>query len=151
MKTIVNTNNNKWLVTISVIFGALMAAIDSSIMNIAVPHLRGVFSATNEEISWVISGYLLATAITMPLAVWFGGRFGRKKVFLTGMKIFIVSSIACALASSLPILILARVVQGIGAGILLPTEQVILRETFPPKEQGLAMGYMVLPLCLVQQ
>ncbi len=117
-----------------------MAAIDTSIMNVAIPHLRGVFSATNEEISWITSGYLLSAAIAMPLAAWLGGWFGRRTICQAGLVLFIVSSVICGLAPNLHTLIIARVLQGIGAGILLPVEQAILRETFPAKEQGLAMG-----------
>ncbi|HEY2517044.1 MAG TPA: DHA2 family efflux MFS transporter permease subunit, partial [Polyangiaceae bacterium] len=131
---------NKWIVAASVTFGTLMGAIDTSIINVALPHLRGAFSATTEEISWVSTGYLLSAAVAMPLAAALSAWFGRKNVYLAGLQLFIVASIACGLAPTLPVLVAARVLQGMGAGVLQPIEQAILRETFPPKEQGMAMG-----------
>lgn len=131
---------NKWIIAASVTFGALMGAIDTSITNVAIPHLRGVFSATTEEISWVSTAYLVAAAVMMPLTAWLGRWLGRKRVCLSGLAVFMVGSVACGLAPTVPLLVAARVLQGIGAGVLVPIEQAILRETFPPKEQGLAMG-----------
>jgi MFS transporter, DHA2 family, multidrug resistance protein len=131
---------NKWVVAASVTFGTLMGAIDTSIMNVALPHLRGAFSATTEEISWVTTAYLLAAAIAMPLTASLAAAFGRKNVYLAGLQLFVASSVVCGLSPSLPILVAARVLQGVGAGALQPIEQAILRETFPPKEQGMAMG-----------
>lgn len=131
---------SKWLIAAAVTFGAFMGAVDTSVMNVALPHLRGVFSATTEEISWVSTGYLLSAAVAMPLAAWLGRRLGRRRLCLGGLALFILSSVACGMARDLSFLVLARIVQGIGAGILVPIEQTILRETFPPREQGLAMG-----------
>jgi len=131
---------NKWIIAASVTFGALMGAVDTSIMNVAIPHLRGVFSATTEEISWVSTAYLLSAAVMMPLTAWLGRGLGRKRVCLGGLALFIVGSVACGLAPTVPALVAARVLQGVGAGVLIPIEQAILRETFPPQEQGLAMG-----------
>lgn len=131
---------NKWIVAISVTTGAMMAAVDTSVLNIATPHLRGVFSATTSEISWISTGYLLTVVMGMPLTGWLCKHFDRKKVCQGGLFVFIIASMLCYFSTDLNSLILARVLQGIGAGILLPVEQVILRQTFPPKEQGLAMG-----------
>ncbi len=131
---------NKWIVAISVTTGAMMAAVDTSVLNIATPHLRGVFSATTSEISWISTGYLLTVVMGMPLSGWVCKHFDRKKVCQGGLFVFIIASMLCCFSTDLNSLILARVLQGMGTGILLPVEQVILRQTFPPKEQGLAMG-----------
>jgi DHA2 family multidrug resistance protein len=131
---------NKWLIALAVTFGTLMGAIDSSIVNVAIPHMRGSLGASIDEITWVSTGYIVANVIIMPLTAWLGGRFGRKRVYMFCLTLFLVGSIFCGMARSLPTLVFFRVLQGIGAGALIPTEQAILRETFPLEEQGLAMG-----------
>jgi DHA2 family multidrug resistance protein len=131
---------NKWLVTVSITFGTLMGAIDTSIVNVAIPHLRGALGASVDEITWVSTGYIIANVIIMPLTAWLGVRFGRKNIYQFCMALFVVGSIFCGLARSLPVLVFFRVIQGIGAGGLQPTEQAILRETFPVEEQAMAMA-----------
>jgi MFS transporter, DHA2 family, multidrug resistance protein len=131
---------NKWLVTLSVTFGTLMATIDSSIVNVATPHLRGAMGATVEEITWVTTGFVIANVVVMPLTAFLGRLFGQKRVYMAALALFVVGSALCGLARSLPGLVVFRLIQGIGAGALQPTEQAILRQTFPPKEQGMAMA-----------
>jgi DHA2 family multidrug resistance protein len=131
---------NKWIVALSVTFGTLMGTIDSSIVNVATPHLRGALGATVEEITWVSTGFILANVIVMPLTAFLGRFFGQKRVYMFALCLFVVGSGLCGLARSLPTLVIFRVLQGLGAGALQPTEQAILRQTFPPKEQGMAMA-----------
>jgi DHA2 family multidrug resistance protein len=131
---------NKWLIAAAVTFGTLMGTIDTSIVNVALPHLRGTLSATVEEITWVSTGYIVAAVIIMPLTAWLGARFGRKRVYMAGLTLFLIGSFFCGTARTLPGLVFFRILQGLGAGSLQPTEQAILRETFPPHEQGMAMG-----------
>jgi MFS transporter, DHA2 family, multidrug resistance protein len=131
---------NKWLIAVSVTIGTLMGAIDTSIINVALPHLRGTLSATVDEISWVATGYIVAAVIVMPLTAWLGSWFGRKRLYMSGVVIFILGSIFCGLSRSLWAMVVFRIFQGIGAGILQPTEQAILRESFPPHQQGIAMS-----------
>jgi DHA2 family multidrug resistance protein len=131
---------NKWLVTISVTFGTLMGAIDASIVNVALPHLRGAVGATLQEITWITTGFAIATVIVMPLTAFLGRLFGQKRVYMLSLAIFVVSSALCGIASTLTQLVVFRVLQGFGAGALQPTEQAILRQTFPPEEQGTAMA-----------
>jgi DHA2 family multidrug resistance protein len=131
---------NKWLVALSVTFGTLMGAIDSSIVNVATPHLRGSLGATVEEITWISTGFIIANVIVMPLTAFFGRFFGQKKVYMAALLLFVIGSGLCGLARTLPTLVAFRVLQGLGAGALQPTEQAILRQTFPPKEQGMAMA-----------
>ena len=131
---------NKWLVTVSVPFGTLMGAIDASIVNVAIPHLRGAVGATVEEITWISTGFALATVVVMPLTAFLARLFGQKRVYLACLVLFVIGSALCGMARSLETLVAFRVVQGLGAGALQPTEQAILRQTFPPKEQGMAMA-----------
>jgi len=131
---------NKWVVTIAIAFGSLMAAIDSSIVNVALPEIRGTVGATVEEITWVSTSYIVATVLVMPLTGFLGSFFGQKRVYLASLVIFVVGSALCGLARTLPMLVAYRALQGLGAGALQPTQQAILRQTFPPSEQGMAMA-----------
>jgi MFS transporter, DHA2 family, multidrug resistance protein len=139
---------NKWVVTLSVTFGTLMATIDSSIVNVAVPHLRGAVGATVEEITWVTTGFVIASVLVMPLTAFLGRLFGQKRVYMAALALFVAGSALCGLARSLPTLVAFRIVQGFGAGALQPTEQAILRQTFPPKEQGMAMALFGMAIIL---
>jgi MFS transporter, DHA2 family, multidrug resistance protein len=131
---------NKWLVTVSVSFGTLMGAIDSSIVNVALPHIRGAVGATVQEITWITTGFVIATVVVMPLTAFLGRFFGQKRVYMASLVLFLAGSALCGTAGNLSSLVLYRALQGFGAGALQPTEQAILRQTFPPKEQGMAMA-----------
>src|SRR5579863_10021254 len=99
---------NKWIVALSVTFGTLMATIDSSIVNVAIPHLRGSLSATVEEITWVSTGFIIANVIVMPLTAFLGRFFGQKRVYLAALTMFVIGSMLCGLARSLPTLVVFR-------------------------------------------
>jgi DHA2 family multidrug resistance protein len=131
---------NKWLVTISITFGTLMGAIDASIVNVAVPHLMGSLGVTVEQVTWVTTGFVIATVMVMPLTGFLARLFGQKRVYLVCLVLFGLGSALCGMARTLPLLVVFRIIQGIGAGALQPTEQAILRQTFPPEEQGMAMA-----------
>jgi MFS transporter, DHA2 family, multidrug resistance protein len=131
---------NKWLVTLSITFGTLMGAIDSSIVNVAFPHIRGAVGATVQEITWITTGYAIALVLIMPLTGFLGRLYGQKRVYLSCLVLFLIGSFLCGTATTLTSLVIFRVIQGLGAGALQPTEQAILRQTFPPKEQGMAMA-----------
>jgi DHA2 family multidrug resistance protein len=131
---------NKWIVTLSVTFGTLMGAIDTSIVAVATPHLTGSLGATVEEMTWVTTGFVIATVVVMPLTAFLGRLFGQKRVYLASLMLFVFGSAMCGLARSLPMMVACRALQGLGAGALQPTEQAILRQTFPPEEQGMAMA-----------
>ena len=131
---------NKWLVTLSVTFGTLMGTIDASIVNVALPHIRGSVGATLEEITWITTGFVVANVIVMPLTGFLSRMFGQKRVYLTSLVVFLLGSMLCGTAHSLTTLAIFRVLQGMGAGALQPTEQAIVRRTFPPHEQGMAMA-----------
>jgi len=131
---------NKWLVTVSISFGTLMGAIDASIVNVALPHLQGALGASVQEITWVSTGYAVALVLLMPLTAFLGRMFGQKRVYMTCLVLFLVGSALCGTATTLSQLVAYRALQGLGAGALQPTEQAILRQTFPPREQGMAMA-----------
>jgi len=135
-----STMPNKWLVALSIGFGSLMATIDSSIVNVALPNIRGTVGATLEEITWISTAYIIAMVIVMPLTGFLGAFFGQKRVYLLSLVLFVAGSMLCGVARTLPMLVFYRVIQGLGAGSLQPTQQAILRQTFPAKEQGMAMA-----------
>ena len=130
----------KWTVAVSIAFGSLMATIDTSIVNVALPQIRGQVGASLQEITWISTAYMIAMVLVMPLTGFFGSFFGQKRVYLASLIIFTVGSVLCGTARSLEMLVLWRIVQGIGGGALQPTQQAILRQTFPPQEQGMAMA-----------
>jgi MFS transporter, DHA2 family, multidrug resistance protein len=139
---------NKWLVTVSITFGTLMGAIDSSIVSVALPHMMGALGATVQEITWISTGYIIANVVVMPLTAFLGRQFGQKRVYMACLALFLIGSILCGTARTLGGLIFFRAFQGLGAGALQPTEQAILRQTFPPKEQGMAMALFAMAVML---
>src|SRR5215470_12867384 len=130
----------KWTVAVSIAFGSLMATIDSSIVNVALPSIRGELGASLQEITWISTAYMIAMVLVMPLTGFLGSFFGQKRVYLASLILFVIGSALCGTACSLPALVLYRVLQGLGGGALQPTQQAILRQTFPPHEQGIAMA-----------
>ncbi len=128
-----------------------MEVLDTSVANVALPHIGGTLSATPEEATWVLTSYLVANAIILPTTAWLSAVFGRKRFLITCIVIFTVSSAACGAATSLGMLIVARVIQGAGGGALQPIAQAILMESFPPARRGIAMatfsmGIIVAPI-----
>jgi DHA2 family multidrug resistance protein len=114
--------NHKWVIAISVTFGTLMGAIDASIVNVALSQIKGAVGATTQEITWISTGFAIATVMVMPLTGFFGRLFGQKKVYLFCLLLFVAGSFLCGFAWSLPSLVIFRVLQGFGAGALQPTE-----------------------------
>ncbi|MGH9887158.1 MAG: DHA2 family efflux MFS transporter permease subunit, partial [bacterium] len=130
----------KWTVAVSIALGSVMATIDTSIVNVAMPQIRGELGASLQEITWVTTAYLIAMVLVMPLTGFLGSFFGQKRVYIASLVLFTIGSVLCGTARSLEMLVLWRIVQGIGGGALQPTQQAILRQTFPPAEQGMAMA-----------
>jgi len=131
---------NPWLIAVVVALAAFMEVLDTSIANVALPHLAGDLGASNDESTWVLTSYLVSNAIVLPLSGWLANLFGRKRFFLVCIFVFTVSSLLCGIAPSLPMLILFRVIQGVGGGGLQPMAQAILADTFPPQKRGLAFA-----------
>ncbi|HXJ77537.1 MAG TPA: DHA2 family efflux MFS transporter permease subunit [Candidatus Methylomirabilis sp.] len=142
---------NPWLIALSVMLGTFMEVLDSTVVTVSLPHVAGSLSSTPEEATWVLTSYLLSNAIVLPLTGWLGTRFGRKRVLMTCMVVFTAASALCGAAGSLSVLVIARVLQGVGGGALQPMAQAILMESFPPARRGVAMaafsmGVIVAPI-----
>src|ERR1700726_1373721 len=131
---------NPWLIAVTVSLAAFMEVLDTAIANVALPHIAGNLGASNDQSTWVLTSYLVANAIVLPITGWLVSLFGRKRFFITCMSIFTVSSLFCGLAPSLGFLLLFRVLQGAGGGGLQPMAQAILADTFPPEKRGLAFS-----------
>jgi DHA2 family multidrug resistance protein len=131
---------NPWLIAVSVAMAAFMEVLDTSIANVALPHMAGNLGASNDESTWVLTSYLVSNAIILPISGWLASVFGRKRFFLLCIIIFTISSLLCGAATSLGMLILFRVLQGAGGGGLQPMAQAILADTFPPQKRGLAFA-----------
>lgn len=132
--------HNPWFVAISVILPTFMEVLDTTIVTVSLNHMAGSLSSTSEEATWVVTSYLISNAIILPASGWLSSIFGRKRFLMTCVTIFTVSSFFCGFATSLPMLIAARVVQGAGGGALQPLSQAILLESFPPRKRGMAMA-----------
>jgi len=132
--------HNPWVIAITVTLATIMEVLDTSIANVALPHIAGSLGASQDESTWVITSYLVANAIVLPVGAYLGSIIGRKRFYMTCVAIFGISSFLCGLATSLPMLLLFRVIQGLGGGGLQPSEQSILADTFPPEKRGQAFA-----------
>jgi MFS transporter, DHA2 family, multidrug resistance protein len=131
---------NPWVIAVTVTLATFMEVLDTSIANVALPHIAGNLSAGADESTWVLTSYLVSNAIVLPLSGWFSGLLGRKRFYMTCVALFTVSSFLCGLAPSLGILVLFRILQGVGGGGLQPSEQAILNDTFPLEKRGMAFA-----------
>jgi MFS transporter, DHA2 family, multidrug resistance protein len=131
---------NPWIVALVVTIGTFMEVLDTSIANVALPHISGSLSASQDEGAWVLTSYLVANAVVLPISGWLSSLMGRKNFYLTSVFFFTVFSALCGLAPSLGLLILFRVAQGLAGGGLQPSVQAILADTFPGNKRGMAMA-----------
>src|SRR5579871_3643723 len=131
---------NPWAIAMTVTLATFMEVLDTSIANVALPHIAGNLSAGIDESTWVLSSYLVANAVILPISAWLATRFGRKRFYMTCVVLFGVSSFLCGLAPNLSMLVFFRVLQGLGGGGLAPSEQAILADTFPPQKRGMAFA-----------
>jgi len=131
---------NPWIVAMTVTLATFMEVLDSSIANVALPHIAGGLGATQDEATWVLTAYLVANAIILPAGAYMTTFIGRKKFYMICVALFGISSALCGFAPSLPILVFCRILQGIGGGGLAPSEQAILADTFPPEKRGQAFA-----------
>jgi len=132
---------NPWIVAIAVMFATFMEVLDTTVVNVSLPHIAGNLSATIDESTWVLTSYLVANAIVLPLTGWLASFFGRKRLLMASVSGFTVSSLLCGLAPNLPLLVAFRLVQGATGGAMQPLSQAVLLEAFPPHERGKAMGF----------
>lgn len=133
-------SHNPWVVAMTVTLATFMEVLDTSIANVALPHMAGSLSSTTHEATWVLTSYLVANAIVLPLSAWLSRAVGRKRFYMTCVAIFTVSSALCGLAPSLGWLVFFRILQGAGGGGLQPSEQAILADTFEPAKRGMAFA-----------
>lgn len=133
-------SHNPWAVAFTVTLATFMEILDTAIANVAIPHIAGGLSASQNEATWVLTSYLVSNAVVLPVSAWLSSRMGRKRFYMTCVALFTASSFLCGLAPSLSTLILFRVLQGIGGGGLAPSEQAILADTFPPERRGMAFA-----------
>jgi len=133
-------NINPWVIAVTVTLATFMEVLDTSIANVALPHISGNLSAGADESTWVLTSYLVSNAIVLPLSGWLSSLIGRKRFYMSCVALFTVSSFLCGLAPSLGVLVLFRIIQGIGGGGLQPSEQAILNDTFPLEKRGMAFA-----------
>ena len=131
---------HKWLIALAVMLGTVLEILDSTIVNVSLPHMQGSFSASVDEITWVVTSYLVANGIMIPLTGWISARFGRKRYFMFSVTTFVIASAMCGAAQTLDQMVIFRLIQGFAGAAMAPSSQAIMMETFPPEEQQLAMA-----------
>jgi DHA2 family multidrug resistance protein len=132
--------HNRWAIALTVTLATFMEVLDTSIANVALPHIAGGLGASQDEATWVLTSYLVSNAVILPMSAYLVSFIGRKRFYMICVTLFGISSMLCGLAPSLPLLIFFRVLQGAGGGGLQPSEQAILADTFPPKQRGQAFA-----------
>lgn len=132
--------HNPWVITFTVTLATFMEALDSSIANVSLPHIAGTLGSTFEEATWILTSYLVANAIVLPISGWIANRIGRKRFYMICVALFTVFSFFCGLATSLTMLVIFRVIQGAAGGGLQPSERAILADTFPPEKRSMAFA-----------
>jgi DHA2 family multidrug resistance protein len=132
--------HSPWVIALTVSMATFMEVLDTSIANVALPHISGDLSVSLDESTWVLTSYFVSNAIVLPVSGWLANRLGRKRFYMTCVVVFTASSFLCGIAPNLGLLVFFRVLQGIGGGGLAPSEQAILRDTFPFKRLGMAMA-----------
>src|SRR5271154_2795463 len=131
---------NPWFIAITVTLATFMELLDTAIANVALPHIAGGLAVSSDESTWILTSYLVANAVVLPLSAWLSRVFGRKNYYMTCVALFTASSLLCGLAPSLSLLVFFRVLQGVGGGGLAPVEQAILVDTFPGAKRAAAFA-----------
>ncbi len=132
---------NPWIVATAVMLSTFLEVLDTSVVNVSLPHIAGSLSATVDEATWVLTSYLVANAIVLPITGWLANQFGRKRLLMIAVSLFTLASFLCGIAPTLPLLITFRIIQGASGGCLQPISQAVLLETFPPDQRGKAMAF----------
>ncbi|HLH17201.1 MAG TPA: DHA2 family efflux MFS transporter permease subunit [Bryobacteraceae bacterium] len=132
---------NPWIVAVAVMFATFMEVLDTTVVNVSLPHIAGSLSASVDEASWALTSYLVANAIILPMTGWIANYFGRKRTLLAAVMGFTGASVLCGLAPSLQALIVFRIIQGATGGALQPLSQAVMLEAFPPRDRGKAMAF----------
>jgi len=137
----VSTKVNPWIVALAVMFATFMEVLDTTVVNVSLPHIASSMAATTEEATWALTSYLVANAIILPLTGWLASTLGRKRLLMASTAGFTIASVLCGLAPNLPSLVIFRILQGATGGALQPLSQAVLLESFKPEERGRAMGF----------
>src|ERR1700760_3092222 len=127
---------NPWFIALTVTLATFMELLDTSIANVSLPYIGGGLGRSFDEVTWILTTYLVANAVVLPMSAWLSRVFGRKNYYMACVALFTVASLLCGLAPTLGIMLMARVLQGIGGGGLAPVEQAILVDTFPPAKRA---------------
>jgi DHA2 family multidrug resistance protein len=133
-------SRNPWLIAVVISIATFMQVLDTSIANVALRHIAGSLAAGVDESTWVITSYLVASAVVLPISGWLSGVIGRKRFYMLCVATFTVSSILCAFAPNLATLIVFRIMQGLGGGGMAPSEQAMLADTFPARRRAHAVA-----------
>ena len=136
--------SRKWLIAVSVMLGSFMQSLDISIINVALPHMQRSFGAKVDQITWVVTSYLIAIGVVLPMTGWIATRIGRRVYFIASITSFMLASAFCGAAQTLTQIVVARFIQGAAGAAMMPLAQAILLETFPPYEHTLAMSTLSL-------
>src|ERR1035437_457354 len=131
----------KWFVLANIMLGTFMAVLDSTIVNVSLPKIMSSFGVGLSTIEWVITGYMLSMAVMLPTSGWLADKFGYKKVYFWGLFLFSLGSLLCGLSNDENTLIISRVIQGLGAGVIQPIGMAIITREFPARQRGLALGF----------
>jgi MFS transporter, DHA2 family, multidrug resistance protein len=132
---------NPWIVAVAVMFATFMEVLDTTVVNVSLPHIAGSLSVSVDEAAWALTSYLVANAVVLPMTGWLASRFGRKRILMASVFGFTAASFLCGLAPSLFMLIVFRVIQGATGGALQPLSQAVMLEAFPPRDRGKAMAF----------
>src|SRR5947199_10185065 len=132
---------NPWIIATSVMFATFMEVLDTTVVNVSLPHIAGSLSASIDEATWALTSYLVANAIILPMTGWLASMFGRKRLLMLSVVGFTAASFLCGLAPTLGTLIVFRILQGATGGCLQPLSQAVLLDAFPPHDRGKAMGF----------
>src|SRR4029453_14521272 len=132
---------NPWIIAVTVMFGTFMEVLDTTVVNVSLPHIAGSLSVKPEEATWALTSYLVANAIVLPITGWLASFFGRKRLLIFAVVGFTASSFLCGFAPNLAWLVIFRIAQGLTGGVLQPVSQAVMLEAFPPAQRGKAMGF----------
>ncbi|HEY6456090.1 MAG TPA: MFS transporter, partial [Steroidobacteraceae bacterium] len=137
-------SHNPWLIALVVTGAAFMEVLDTTIVNVALPHIAGSLSSSQDESTWTLTSYLVANGIVLPISGWLSNVFGRRRFFVSCILAFTACSVLCGLATNLSELVIFRVLQGLFGGGLQPSQQAILLDTFPPEQRGRAFSVVAI-------
>src|SRR5664280_3777613 len=131
----------KWFLLANIMLGTFMAVLDATIVNVGLPKIMASFGVGLDKIEWVVTAYMLSMAVMLPTSGWLADKFGYKRLYFIGLLLFTVGSMFCGMSNDENTLILSRILQGLGAGMIQPLGMAIITREFPPKERGMALGF----------